>query len=395
MEQYKRDFIQYLATGIIRNIAKVFWLFPIRRKKIFCMSFAGNDYSCNPKYLTEYLLNKYDGQYQIIWAVKDPLKYKVDGVTFVKFLSIRHFYHFCTSGIIIDNGGMPTYLPKRKNQYFVNTWHGGGAYKKLNPESSKFKAALQIYKAKCTDLVLSSSRVFTEIALPTIVYNYQGEILSCGMPRNDMFFSLEKDKRKIKVCKSLGIDEKDFIVLYAPTYRGIEKRYGKSGSAVGRNVSIELDVNGLQRAIEQRFERETTVLFRKHYLTNQESIPEGVIDVSLYPDVQELIAAADIIVSDYSSIIWDYSLLKRPCFLFVPDISDYLDERGVYTPIQMWPGIIAKTNQELCNKIISFDEVSYAKSIEKYLDDMGSYETGTACEQVCKRIAEVCGIEEE
>ena len=124
---------------------------------------------------------------------------------------------------------------------------------------------------------------------------------------------------------------------------------------------------------------------------NQESMPDGVVDVSLYPDVQELLAAADMLVSDYSSIIWDYSLLKRPCFLFIPDVKDYLDERGVYTPIQTWPGIVAETNQELCNRVLSFDEASYAKRIEKYHEDMGCYEKGTACQKTAERILNEIG----
>ena len=146
----------------------------MEQNKIFCTSYAGNQYSCNTKYMTEYLLSNYKKQFRIIWAVHEPKKYNVEGVEFVKFLSLQHFYHFCTSKIIIDNGGMPTYLPKKRQQFLVNTWHGGGAYKSLDPKvlnASKCRIALNIYKQECTNLVLSSSRVFTEKALPTIIYS--------------------------------------------------------------------------------------------------------------------------------------------------------------------------------------------------------------------------------
>lgn len=397
MNQYMRDVVQFSISILTRNIFKAFWIFPVKQNKVFCTSYAGNQYSCNTKYVTEYLLTNYKGRFQIIWAVNEPKKYDVEGVEFVKFLSLHHFYHFCTARTIIDNGGMPTYLPKRKKQFLVNTWHGGGAYKSLDPQilnESKIRVSLNIYKRKCTDLVLSSSRVFTETALPTIVYGYHGEILSCGMPRNDIFFSSEKEKRKSKVCKALRIDEKAFIVLYTPTFRGELKRYGKSGSATGVDVTLKLDIDKVLRTIKQRFGREAILLFRKHYTMRQESIPTGVVDVSLYPDIQELLCAADMLISDYSSTIWDYSLLKRPCFLFVPDMRDYLDERGVYTPIQTWPGIIAETNQELCDKILLFDKEGYIKRIEKYHKDMGSYENGTACRKTAERILKEMGKSE-
>ena len=120
------------------------------------------------------------------------------------------------------------------------------------------------------------------------------------------------------------------------------------------------------------------------------------IDATSYPDMQELLCAADILISDYSSTIWDFSLMKKPCFLYCPDLDYYMNyDRGTYTPIETWPGILCRSNEELEQAILHFNEEEYIKKVEKHHRDLGSYETGHACEQVCRRIAEVCGISEE
>ena len=159
-------------------------------------------------------------------------------------------------------------------------------------------------------------------------------------------------------------------------------------------LDLDIDIKRVINSLESRYHRDVVVLFRKHHALKIDNRIENVIDVSDYPDMQELLCAADILISDYSSTIWDFSLTKKPCFLYCPDLDYYINEdRGTYTPIETWPGILCRTNEELEQAIQTFDEVEYVKKVEKHHRDMGSYESGTACEQVCKRIAEVCGVE--
>ena len=181
-----RDIIKNIAVFLIRNIFKVMWIFKIKDERIFCSSFLGAQYSCNPKYIAEYLLEKYPDSFEIIFELKNPKSMDQKQIKFVKSLSITMIYYFCTSKVIISNGGMPSYLPKRKNQYVINTWHGGGAYKRCPLDG---RHLIDRYKRRCTDLVLSSNRKFSELEVPDIVPGYAGEIMTCGMPRNDLLFS--------------------------------------------------------------------------------------------------------------------------------------------------------------------------------------------------------------
>lgn len=392
MKNIDRNMLQWIGTKILISLARIFWVFPIRKNKILFISFSGKQYSCSPKYISEYLEHKYPSQLEIIWALRFPETVEKDTIKKVKFLSLKHFYHFCTSKVIVDNGGMPTYMPKRKKQYVINTWHGGGAYKANNPKNiaaSQYRLKLDLRKSSYTDLVLSSSRVFSECVIPDIVYQYSGEIMPCGLPRNDILCN-NKDKSNIrnKVCHFLGLKGDEVIVLYAPTYRGAFNVFKGKGDHVLTN---NLDIDSLIKALENKMSKKVICLERSHHASALDSVNRSAINVTVYPDMQELLCAADILISDYSSTIWDFSLMKKPCFLYCPDLDYYLKEdRSTYTPVETWPGILCRSNEELEQAILNFDEEEYVKKVEQHHADLGSYETGTACKQVCDRIYEVC-----
>lgn len=388
--------LKCMAAFVIRLMIKVLWMFPIKNNRVFCCAYNGKQYSCSPKYITVYLKKHYGEKFEIICALKKTTDCSEKIVKPVKILSLSYFYYFCTAKIIIDNMGIPSYMPKRKEQYLINTWHGGGAYKCANLETngaSRWGLSLQSYKSKQTNLVLSSNEVFSKKIVRDISYGYSGEILSCGLPRNDIFFENHKFEIKRKVIEKLGIDQNKLIILYAPTFRGCFDPSSGAHSWIDTSINI----SKLCMSVKKRFNADSVVLFRAHYTMNEgNSSISSCIDVTSYPDMQELLCAADMLISDYSSSIWDFSLMKKPCFLYVPDLDYYINEdrgKGAYTSIEDWPGIIARTNQELQKAVLEFDEDSYRKKVEKHHKDLGSYETGTACEQVCKRIAEVCGVE--
>lgn len=399
MTQKQKETIHAVSSTIVRNILKMLWIFPVKENRVSFISHSGSQYSCNPKYISKYLGKHFPRKFDRVFVFRDPSRWEGDGERFDKFLSIKNLYDFCTSKVIVSNGGMPTYLPKREGQYIINTWHGGGAYKinkisgNMEDEKTQSRIALDLYKTKNTDLVLSSSKVFSDYVIPDIVPEYRGEIMPCGMPRNDIVYLENHAPVRQKICERLRIDPNRKIVLYAPTYRG---SFDNTSIQTTEVFHVELDMKGMLDAISTRYGFEPILLIRAHYAMNMASYaePTDIIDVSGYPDTQELLCATDILISDYSSIIWDFSLTKRPCFLYVPDMEYYMNEdRGTYTPIETWPGILCKSNEELQDAILNFDEQEYVKKVKKYHEDMGSYETGTACEQVCRRIAEVCGVE--
>ena len=387
-KEQKTEKIQYYLTGLFKLFVRIFWIFPIRNNHIFCIA-SGGEFWGNPYYVYRFLLDRYGNDFDFTWAVKDVKRSDRDNVRFVRLFSFSFFLRFCTAKIIVCNEGMPTYMPKRKGQFLINTWHGGGAYKRLVVHS-KYGKKISTYKGKCADVFVSSCDMWDKLVFPILCPQKNREIMKCGTPRNDIFFFPKTVKIvRQNVCKELSITEDSIIVLYAPTYRGWSDTILNSGSS-NRERSWSLDVSALQRSIQKRFGKGSCILFRKHH-SDKSNMMNGVVNVSEYPDVQELLCAADILISDYSSIIWDFSLMKKPCFLFCPDLDYYLnDDRGVYTPIESWPGIICRTNEELEQAILNLNEEEYAKKVEQHHADLGSYETGTACKQVCDRIYEVC-----
>ena len=388
-----RQFVLNMAMLIFRNVVKVLWIFPVKDNRVVGISYSGRQYSCSPKYIFEYLNNVYGNSFDLNFIIKQSEKYSEEGISFIKLYSIKSFYIFCTSKVIVSNYGIPKFIPKRKNQIVINTWHGGGAYKKgeIPYESLPFHEKLLInYKTKSNDIVISSCREFTELFAEDYLHNYCGEFMTCGMPRNDIMFNAKRADIVTKVRRKFDVPEGSAVVLYAPTYRG---RFYKHNDSFKTNI----DPKRVCNAIENRFGKSSVFMYRVHYFESVSDIglSEGM-DACSYDDMQELLYAADILITDYSSSVWDFSFTNKPCFLYCPDLDYYLNEdRDVYTPIETWPGILCRTNEELEQAILNFDEDEYVKKVEKHHADLGSYENGTACEQVCKRIAEVCGIEEE
>jgi CDP-glycerol glycerophosphotransferase len=100
--------------------------------------------------------------------------------------------------------------------------------------------------------------------------------------------------------------------------------------------------------------------------------------------MQELLCAADVLITDYSSCMWDFSLTFRPCFIFAPDIKKYRDNRGFYTPIEEWPFPVAETNEQLAYNILNFNEEKYRNDVKQHHVNLGSFEKGTATKQFCQ-----------
>ncbi|MDR2511382.1 MAG: CDP-glycerol glycerophosphotransferase family protein, partial [Bacteroidales bacterium] len=190
-----------------------------------------------------------------------------------------------------------------------------------------------------------------------------------GTSKNNQFFEVPKTNK---------------IVLYAPTYRG-EHLHPKQISR-----SILLDSGRILEALTRKFDANHLFLYRTHYYTDNSEIinntgcnTNSIISASEYPDMQELLCAADILITDYSSSIWDFSFTFKPCFLFAPDVEEYKTQQGFYTPIEEWPFSLAKTNEELVDNINRFDSEKYRAAVKDHHRKLGAYEQGTAAKQFC------------
>ena len=365
----------------LRIVLRVFYIFPINERKIIFVSWKGKQYACNPKYIFEYMYNNYKGKYTYIWSLrnKDLLPNIFFNVQICGYLTIKYIYFVLTSKYIITNQAFEPFFPIRSNQILIYTWHGGGAYKRIGDENV-YKSRrwsrdiLREIRSKMVSYVISSCEKFTSIH--SNMWNISKKcFLQIGMPRNDILFSYNKVSIE-KVYNFYKIDNTKKIILYAPTFRG--DFHSPNYLDYINNLDTKLILNSLKTKYNSDF----IFFYRDHYFSNKQHImTNNIISVSNYSDMQELLCATDILITDYSSSIWDFSFTFKPCLIYAPDLKKYQEDQGFHTPIEEWPFPFAETNEQLIENILHFDQEKYIKAVNKHHVELGSFENGTACEQ--------------
>ena len=357
---------------------------PVKKNRILFTGLTGGngyDYSCNPKYIYEYMRDHFPGQYEYVWAVKDKERFKFleeEGVRLVEHFTVSSFPMLLTAKVVVTNGSYAPWFPFRKQQYIINTWHGGGAYKKVENETPDANWATKRRAQFCAnniDLFLASCKVQEEQMIRT-TYQYEGNVLRAGTPRNDRLVNGDIEEMQEKVKKHYQLEKDTHIVLYAPTYRDA-------------NPAVILDTDMVLDVLEENGEN-WVLLSRFHRYQSQDMhvnvTGDRVIDVADYPDMQELLCAADILITDYSSCVWDYSFLKRPCLLYVPDKKEYIAHTGFYVGMERWPFLSAANMEQLTECLRSLRDKEQSEKLQQkmqnHLKELGSYEKGKCREEL-------------
>lgn len=371
----------------------------IDNKKILFKTFQ-SDYTCNPKYICEEILKR-KLDYDIVWICKDIKKvmsHFPSEVRLVQDGTIQAKHEIYSAKVLVDNGSSFFRFSelKKKGQVSLCTWHGSLGFKKLIGNKLKSKKSLRTAKlyGEINDYVISNStfedKVFRESYWP---YN---KFIKCGHPRNDILVNNDADTNRIiknKVYKNLGIDFESKILLYAPTFR--EKLI--DGSSEGENNEyVDVDYIALADILKEKFGGNWIIIMRVHFVNASdneymESLPDICVNGTDYPDIQELMVAADVALTDYSSWILDFMFTKKPAFLYTPDCDEYELQRGFYYPLQEAPFDIAKDNKQLAEIILSFDEKKYIERVDKFLIDKGSREDGNGSKVVADKIISILG----
>lgn len=379
--------IARLKNLLFLAVIYVFNCFPIKRNKLFLFSYYGSQYGCNPKHITEYILkNCPKGKYDLVWAFNDlKSKEHLTGFRKVRTMSLRYFWELCTAKIVITNFRTTDLFIKRKNQYYIQTWHSSLRLKQIEKDAEELLPRHYVRMArhdsrKC-DLLLSGCKYSTDIFKRCFWYN--GPIFEHGTPRNDLFFRNDPELRK-KIIDQLNLTPDHKIVLYAPTFRN----------------NGDLDIYKLNYAeitgkLQSKFGGDWVALVKLHphllAKSGQLVFGDKVIDVTSYDDIQELLSISDVLISDYSSVIFDFSLTRRPCFLYVPDIEDYVKkERQLYFDINHLPFVSSRSNEELLKAIDNYDHRHYHISLTDFLNSIESFEQGMASASLVSYINEVC-----
>ena len=388
--------ITILLSFLIWFLTLPLRVLPIRRRRIVLFAHGGgssSDYVCNPKYICEGILgSEWSDSVELIWLGSNKNSSAHDRrIRWVNVKSLTGIYYLLSSGVIITNGPLFSWFPFRKKQFCLNTWHGGGAYKKL-PSDIHRASLIERFKRmmlnRNVDVFLSSSRAFSDYVLRDAMC-YRGEILNSGMPRNDLLLrnSDSQDKHHAIMAR-IGIDLNTRVMLFAPTFR--DQTFSSYDP---------IDVSVLLESIEHHCTGKWVLLYRNHrksesanYLFN---LPKDVIDVSDYDDVQELLLIADFFITDYSSGMWDYSLTGRPGLLYIPDWEEYSRSPGLYLGLNELPFEAAHSMVELVSKVEGLDFSNRSIKSLDHINSLGSYEKGRAASMVIDRIAKIIFSEKD
>lgn len=364
-----------ILKKLIYFFAHLLYIFPVKKNRVFLVCFDGRKLGFDAKAVVDYAREN-GHNYEFVWGCGDlecVKKYssQMSGVKFVKYKSLKGVINLMTAQVIIYNINLPAIIPFRKKQLRINTWHGF-PYKRVGKYTNAYSKE-NFNKATC---FMSHSRWYTENVIRDS-FEFEGDVLECGTPRNDVFFTAGVAEIEQKVKGAYGIPADKKTVLFAPTFRG-EFNYEESG----------IDFRRLTSSLSERFGGEWVILFRVHPLlaANMTIDHENYVNVSAHQDMQELLCCADVLVTDYSSSMWDFSILGRPVFLYADDIDRYEKDRGLYVSFDSLPFVVCRNNDELESGIKGFDENEYAPALQNYKNDMGSFESGRACAELFEYI---------
>lgn len=360
---------------------------PVQPDKIIFDNYMGRGYGCNGKYVTEALLKK-ERKLDIVWTVLNPEEQRdcfPKQVRLVEYGSPEAMYEYATAGVWALNYQMVHYLNrgllKKPNQTYIQMWHGSFGIKKIendckNLTQDKNWTILAKRNAGYTDYWISNGRFETDIYRQAF-WNAE-RILEYGHPRNDIFFHGKSEQARRAVEAYTGQKDCRFL-LYVPTFRDDFHEPEES-----------LNLRDVRENLEMRFGGSWKILLRLHPRMagkgNGKDFGEACVHVTDYPDIQELLAAADAVMTDYSSAVFDFLLTGRPAFIYAPDYAGYQMMRGLYYPLEETPFPVAEDQRQLMRNILEFDLELYRQKSEAFLKEKGSKEDGNAAERVADLI---------
>lgn len=338
--------IQKLYVVLFSLLFRFMGLFIKRdEKQILMQSLIGKTYGDSPKVLFEAL--KKDPRfkdYKYVWAFDDPDAFEVPGAKKIKLTSLQYYIEALRSGIWISNVSIERGLKfKPKKTISINTWHGipikvlGNSQKTRND-----------YDYSTVDFMCCSSDFERTIFIRDFRIKPE-TIFQCGMPRNDELYHVT-DKQKLQARKELGIPDGKKVILYAPTWR--DSTDGGSSYQIAPPMNMDY--------WQQELGDEYVLLFRMHHLTTKAlgvEFNDFVRDESHEPSINKLMIAADILISDYSATIFDFSILEKPVISFAYDLEEYAEARGFYEKldVDVLPGDVFRTEQEVIRHIKTMD----------------------------------------
>lgn len=354
----------------------IFRIFRIKNNKIIFLNYYGKGYGDSCKYIAEELLK--NEEIKLVWSVSKKSKDMPKRIKQVKYFSIQWIYEMVTAKCWINNSRFPSYVRKRKKQYYIQVWHGGLALKKIEFDAvnlPKKYVKNMLNDNSMIDYMISNSTFCTNMYRKS--FKYDGKILEYGTPRNDCLIN-KKNNLKEKAAKELQVTSYDKVLLYVPTFR---TEYKKN--------PYDIDFEKIKKILEKKNSCSWKILVRLHpnikntkkYISSNE-----IIDVSQYPDLQELICLADLVITDYSSTMFESMIANKPVILYANDIENYKKDRGLYFEFSDLPFPLMKNNEELFNYLKDEKIEKIIKEYNGFIRKIGLKENGEASRKISSLI---------
>lgn len=390
---------------IIKDIAKYSvravyilesYIIPSNEKVILFESSSGRNYAGSPRYIYEEMVNQgLDDEYKCVWSLSNT-DIEIPGKAIkVKRSFFKYLFYTLRSGVWVLDSRHLYYLRKNKNTRYIQTWHGT-PFKKLgldmdvldmsgNTDVERYREDFK-RNTREWQYLLSQNEYSSEIFRKA--FDFKGEMLEIGYPRNDILFEKNNESDIAEIKEKLNIPKNKKVILYAPTWR--DNQYTKAGEY---KFASAMDFD----AFHENFKDDFTLIVKFHYLVKDKSIDwskydDFIIECDEEWDIQELYLISDIMITDYSSVMFDYAILKRPMIYFTYDIDDYTKNvRSFYFDIfEEAPGPKAETNEELIELLKNFDVNAYndefGEKYRKFNEKYNQFDDGTASKKVVELI---------
>jgi len=350
-------------------------------KVILYESYHGASMSCNPFAMFSVMKNdnRFEG-YKHVWILNEPSKISNDnkkGAQLVQRGSLKHAYYLLKAKYLINNNSFLPYISKQIHQVYINTWHGTPIKKLGKDIKGSYAANRNVYRnlLQC-DYFLSPNKYTTDkfLASNDVETIFSGKIIENGYPRNDFMFNSKEDKSALK--QRLALDPTKKTLLYAPTFRG-----SHTNTKSNTNRYSEL-VEFLQDTFSDSF----NILTKLHHTQSSEELEVQTVADDI--ETNTLLSVVDVLITDYSSIAFDFFALKRPIVYYAFDLDEYSKERGLYFDLYKMAGAVCLDEKSVANELDNIDsfmsrhEESYAKNIEMF----SSYDDGKVTSKVINSI---------
>ncbi|MFG2141605.1 CDP-glycerol glycerophosphotransferase family protein [Streptomyces sp. NPDC048650] len=370
----------------LRAYHEVFSRLPVKKRTVVFESHLGKQYSDSPRAIYEEM-RRQGLDFEAIWSYAGSPKEFPRDATLVRRWSLPYLKALAQAEFWVDNQSYPLKLTKRPETTYLQTWHGS-ALKNMGFDQPALKATTRRQQAAQQRSLDRFDRFLcrSEHDVRTLARAFrlkEKTLLRVGYPRNDSLVRARQREAELgrrergELAAELGIPDDRTVLLYAPTFR-------KAGGRHGR-FTLPFDVERFAEQFGDRY----VLLVRSHYLNHVVLPPtvEGkVIDVSARHDVTPILELADGLITDYSSVMFDYALLDRPLVFFTYDYDEYVHEgRGTYFDLlEHAPGPVVRTEDDFYDTLKSFDTqaLEYANARKEFVAEFGEYDRGDAAQSI-------------